>query len=229
MSNSMTYLVRGLSLAALLMAGSCAAPTNDANGTFADADVNNPILVEPSYQAIKVTYYSQGLAPADVGHFEAFVGAYRDHGNGSIVINVPAGYAANTATAYFADRINAMGISRDHIIVTSHDAPQGDTQVELNYIAYSASTNVCGTWTQDLSKTADNATPRNFGCAVQQNIAAMVADPRDLLGPRPMDGMDVDRRTAVLGHYEKGEITQADKRTADKPVEQSAASSAVGQ
>jgi pilus assembly protein CpaD len=210
------------------MAGSCAAPANDANGSFVDADVNNPILVEPSYQAIKVTYYPQGLAPADAAHFEDFVSTYRDHGNGSIVISVPAGYAANTATAYFADRINAMGISRDHIIVTTHDAPQGDMRVELNYISYSANTNVCGTWTQDLSKTADNDTPKNFGCAVQQNLAAMVADPRDLLGPRPADDMDVNRRTAVVGHYEKGEVTQAAKHTDDSAVEQSAGASQVG-
>jgi pilus assembly protein CpaD len=221
---AMTHLLRGLSLAALLMAGSCAAPSNDANGTFEDADVNNPILVEPSYQAIKVTYYPQGLAPADMANFEAFVSTYRDHGNGSIVISVPAGYSANVATTYFADRINAMGIPRDHIIVTIHDAPQGDMRVELNYISYSASTNVCGTWTQDLSKTAENDTPRNFGCAVQQNIAASVADPRDLLGPRAADDMDVARRTVVIGHYEKGEITQASKNI----TEQSAEASQVG-
>ena len=77
--------------------------------------------------------------------------------------------------------------------------------------------------------TADNQTPKNFGCSVQHNIAAMVADPRDLLGPRAMDVADAVRRGMVMDHYEKGEITQADKHTVDKSTEQSAGASTVGQ
>jgi pilus assembly protein CpaD len=64
---------------------------------------------------------------------------------------------------------------------------------------------------------------------VQHNIAAMVADPRDLLGPGGMGPVDTARRAAVMDHYEKGEITQADKRTNDKATEQSAGASTVGQ
>jgi pilus assembly protein CpaD len=57
---------------------------------------------------------------------------------------------------------------------------------------------------------------------VQQNIAAMVADPRDLMAPRPMAPMDANRRATVLEHYEKGEVTQATKKTSDQSVEQTA-------
>ena len=64
---------------------------------------------------------------------------------------------------------------------------------------------------------------------MQHNIAAMVADPRDLLGPGSMGPVDTARRAAVMDHYEKGEITQADKHTNDKAVEQSAGASTVGQ
>ena len=72
-------------------------------------------------------------------------------------------------------------------------------------------------------------TTPNFGCSVQHNIAAMVADPRDLLGPRA-HGCRPMRRAAptVMDHYEKGEVTQADKHTADKATEQSGAASDVG-
>ncbi|MEI9929673.1 MAG: CpaD family pilus assembly lipoprotein [Rhizomicrobium sp.] len=84
-----------------------------------------------------------------------------------------------------------------------------------------------GTGPKDWGDTADNQPPPTFGCAVQKNIAAMVADPRDLVQQRAMGPSDAARRTTVMGHYEKGEITQSDKHTGDKAVEQSGESSSV--
>jgi pilus assembly protein CpaD len=230
MTESMTYLVRGLSLAALLLAGSCALPPDQAGGTSLDGAANNPIQVQPAYQALKL-YYSpadRGLTAADAPRFAAFVENYLARGNGSIIVSAPSGAAANEQIAFFAGRINEMGVSRDHIIVSTHDAPSNDMRVELNYVTYTASPTPCGIWDEDLSQTYDNSTPRNFGCAVQQNIAAVVSDPRDLLGPRPMDDSDGRRRDAVMGNYEQGKITSADKRKGDLGNEQSGTSSQVG-
>ena len=84
-------------------------------------------------------------------------------------------------------------------------------RVDVNYIAYTAHTQACGDWSENESFTMDNRTPKNFGCSVQQNIAAMVADPRDLLGPGAMGPVDTARRAGVMDHYEKGEVTQAVK------------------
>jgi len=42
-------------------------------------------------------------------------------------------------------------------------------------------------------------------------IAAQVADPRDLVGPRPMSDSDAARRNAVLDNYGKGKVTASDK------------------
>jgi pilus assembly protein CpaD len=164
-----------------------------------------------------------GIAPADTAHFDAFVSAYQAHGNGKIVISAPAGALANVEVTWIADRINAMGVSRDQILVASRDAAPGDGQVELNYVSYQANTATCGDWSEDLAYTMDNKTASNLGCAVQHNIAAMVADPRDLMGPRPMGGADADRRATVITNYEKGTPTAATK-TAD----QSSAISDVG-
>ena len=49
----------------------------------------------------------------------------------------------------------------------------------------------------------------------------MVADPRDLMGPRTMGESDGSRRVTVMGRYEAGEITSANKRKVDLPNEQS--------
>jgi pilus assembly protein CpaD len=218
-----SILLRGLCLAAVLTAGSCSSPSGDEKTVFDDPTANHPILVQPSSQSLKVNVSPAGIAPADTAHLDAFVGGYQAHGNGKIVISAPVGPLANVEVTWIADRINAMGVSRDQILVANRDAAPGDGQVELNYVSYQANTAPCGDWSEDLSYTIDNKTASNLGCAVQHNIAAMVADPRDLMGPRPMGGADADRRATVITNYEKGSPTAATK-TAD----QSSAISDVG-
>ena len=190
-----------------------------------DGAVNHPISVEPAYQSIRL-YYSPadaGISPADQARFDNFVADYQEHGNGSIAVSAPAGINSQAMIGFFAQRINDMGVPKNHILVASHDAPDGDMRVEINYVSYQARTEKCGDWSENLAYSADNLTPKNFGCAVQHNIAAQVADPRDLLGPRPMENASASRRAAVVGNYEQGKVTSA-----AKSADQSAPGSGIG-
>jgi pilus assembly protein CpaD len=225
MKMEIKILLRGLSLAAVLMAGSCAAPTQDATHTMEDGAVNHPISVDPAYQSIKLFYSpaDAGISPADQARFDNFVGDYQQHGNGSIAVSAPAGINSQAMIGFFAQRINDMGVPKNHILVASHDAPDGDMRVEINYVSYQAHTEKCGDWSENLAYSADNLTPKNFGCAVQHNIAAQVADPRDLLGPRPMDNASASRRAIVVDNYEQGKITSA-----AQSADQSAPGSGIG-
>jgi pilus assembly protein CpaD len=206
------FLLRSAAVASVLFAGSCAAPQNGANDLVADAIVNHPIAIAPGMQSLRLAWSApdQGLMPDDAMKLENFLADYRLHGSGSIAINAPPGMATRSAIGYLAERIAAAGISRDRILVSTREAA-GDFKVELSFISYSASTDRCGQWTENLADTADNLTPRNLGCAVQQNVAAMVADPRDLQGPRPIDGGDAARAATVIGNYETGKPTAAEK------------------
>ena len=56
----------------------------------------------------------------------------------------------------------------------------------------------------------------NFGCATQQNLAAMVANPADLLGPRSQTPRIGDRRDEHWSKYVKGESTGAQKSGDEK-------------
>jgi len=64
----------------------------------------------------------------------------------------------------------------------------------------------------------------NFGCAVQHNIAAQVADPRDLAQSRGLGPSDTTRRMQLLSKYEQGQSTAT-----VKSKDQSGAVSDVGQ
>lgn len=224
------YFLRGAALATILIAGSCS--TTDPNSVvWEDGARNHPIMVEPSYRDLKLQFTggTDGMSSDDAIKFESFLADYRAHGNGSLGISVPNGPASRAAITYFGERAAATGISRDKILVSTRDVANGDMRIDVSYIAYSARTEACGDWSENESYSLDNHTPKRFGCSVQQNIAAMVADPRDLLGPGRMGPVDAARRATVMEKYEKGEITQADKHTADKSTEQSAYTANVGQ
>ena len=205
-------LFRGLCLSAVLMAGSCTTQFTKDPDNFDDPAVNHPITVEPSYQSLKLSYSPAGLDAADREKLDSFVTDYRMHGNGKNSIAVPGGPGMQQAVTALADRINELGVSRDRILVAS--AAGG--QIEVNYISYQARSTACGDWSEDLFYTAENRTAANLGCSNQHNLAAMVADPRDLLGPRAMDGADAVRRQTIIGNYESGKVSGAEKSDEQK-------------
>ena len=132
-------LLRGFSLASILMAGSCAVPpVNSVSSISEDGAHNHPIAVEPAYQSMKLYYApaDAGISPADQARFDSFVADYQEHGNGSIAVSAPAGINSKGMIGFFAQRINDMGVPKDHILVASHDAPDGDMRVEINYVSY---------------------------------------------------------------------------------------------
>ncbi|MDR3526366.1 MAG: CpaD family pilus assembly protein [Rhizomicrobium sp.] len=203
--------LRVASVAAVLLAGSCAAPMNDGTTFSSDPAVNHPITVAPHFTALKLNFSAAdaGLLPDDAARFEAFVADYASRGSGSISISAPQGSDAAAIIRYFGTRLFDMGVPRSRILVGTHDG--ADQRVEIGFIAYAASTNPCGDWSKNLGDTAANAPSPNFGCAVQTNIAAQIADPRDLIGMRAADPIDANRRAAVIGNYEQGKITSAEK------------------
>ena len=102
------------------------------------------------------------------------------------------------------------------------NADTGD-DVRLSYIRYQAHAEACGDWSVNLGSTSANQRSPNFRCATQHNLAAMVADPRDLVSPKPLDPNDAQRRLTVLEKYRKGETT-----VTAKAAEQSGSISQVG-
>jgi pilus assembly protein CpaD len=204
------HLFRALAVGSVLVAGSCSV-ANDGDTISLDGARNHPIMVEPSYRDLKVGYGADGMSPQDAAKFDAFVADYRVHGNGSIAISVPSGAGSRAAISFFGERAALSGISRDRILVTTREAGNADPRVDVSYIAYTAHAQPCGDWSENESYTVENHTSANFGCAVQHNIAAMVADPRDLMGPGAMGPVSSNRRALVMEHYEKGEVTGATK------------------
>ncbi len=210
MPSSAKDILKVASLIAVLAAGSCAAPINDASvGLVDDPAVNHPIQVQPDFRTIKLSFSGNnaGLMPDDAQRFEDFVAGYIQHGNGAISISAPAGRDASAAIEYFGERLASAGVPRDRILVGTNAT--GDGKVELGYIGYEATTAPCGDWSANYGDTASNRVSPNLGCANQHNFAAQIADPRDLVAPQPMGPGDAARRAAVYGNYKDGKPTGA--------------------
>jgi pilus assembly protein CpaD len=194
---------------------------------WGDGAANHPIEVQPNYNSMLISY-AGGLGPEDEARLDGFVKDYLYRGNGAISISVPRGPGAQDAIRYFGGKLAALGVPPSKILVGNRDADDGDARVELGFIGFGAKTGQCGDWSANAGDTSSNLPMPDFGCAVQHDIAAEVADPRDLISPRAMSPADATRRTVVIGKYEQGQITQADKNKTDKVNEQSGSETDVG-
>lgn len=97
------------------------------------------------------------------------------------------------------------GVKSNHIVLTSYDPTEASASapIRLSFVAVTAITGDCGQWPTDLfgPTIRDNTNWENFGCATQQNLAAQVANPADLVGPRGMTPIDAQRRAEVISIY----------------------------
>jgi pilus assembly protein CpaD len=97
---------------------------------------------------------------------------------------------------------------RENMIVHSTYSGKAASPVLISYVRNYAVAQACGNWS-DLSVTYDNEPYANFGCATQNNLAAMVANPLDLEGPRAMTPPDYWRRNKVFNDYREGNTTSS--------------------
>jgi pilus assembly protein CpaD len=133
-----------------------------------------------------------------------------------IQIQVPHGSYNSGAAAHLAGDVRrtltAAGIRSQRILMSSYAASSNDdaAPIRLAFVTTKAMTSQCGNWPEDLSdNTFGNRNWYNFGCASQNNLAAQVANPSDLIAPRGMTPIDATQRATVISDY-RGESTTSD-------------------
>lgn len=192
-----------------------------AGWALVDPEQRHPIIVsqQPAHLTLNVPRGSQGLSPSQRADVLQFAGRFRasDSGNSRLVISAPSGssneVSAMNAVEDVRDLLLDSGFSESTIAVQAyHEEGAGPAPVRISYMRYVAEGPDCGRdWSENLASSRRNIAHPNFGCAGQQNLAAMVANPADLLGPRSETPRDGARRDVVFQKWTKGEITGADK------------------
>jgi pilus assembly protein CpaD len=155
---------------------------------------------------------AQGLTGQEYSQLTAFANDFVQLGRGTLVISVPAN-AGNSATAAAiaqdAQRaLYAGGVDFAKISGGTYQA-QGrpNAPIMLSFARYEAVKVTCQPWSEiDPRKTASNLSPNRFGCTQNANLAAMVADPGDLLGDRRDGPRDAGRIQVGVDAQRKGDV-----------------------
>jgi pilus assembly protein CpaD len=91
-------------------------------------------------------------------------------------------------------------------------APEQPADIVTVNVTYSrAVVYTCNQSWENLTATATNETYANFGCAMNSNLAAQIADPRDIGRAASRTPSDALRKSDILTKYRKGEVTSAAK------------------
>lgn len=203
------YAGRAVVLAAAgIFLTSCGTRDNLATGSIPDDyRTRHPIVLAEGERAIDIPVASgdRRLTQGTRDVIAGFAADYRNSASGVVQIMLPRGAANSHATQAVRREIRSVlvagGVPAKRLIETSYDAgPYGDAApIRLSYVAITAQTAPCGNWPEDLNlNTLENRNYYNFGCASQSNLAAQIANPTDLLGPRQMSPIDAEQRGQVI-------------------------------
>jgi pilus assembly protein CpaD len=191
-----------------------------AGWALVDPEQRHPIIVsqQPEVMTLHVSKGTGGLSPQQRAQVLGFADSSRasDAGNSRLVISAPSGtpneVAAMNAVGEIRTLLSDRGFAESSIQVeVYHHDGGGDAPVKVSYLRYVAEGPQCGHWSENLANNPNNLPHPNLGCANQRNLAAMVINPADLLGPRTMGDRSSDRRDTVFGKYIGGEVSATQK------------------
>jgi len=208
--------------------GSVATPASAAAPN--DYRLRHPITVQEANRSIVlfVGHARGGLSSSQRTDIAGLARNWIAEGTGAIVVDVPVNTpnARAAESAYHEARsvLETVGVPANAITLHHYtpDDPRTLATVRFSYPKMVAVAGPCGVWPEDLGSSAkdpsyfENKPYYNFGCAYQRNMAAMVANPSDLVQPRPETPAYTVRRTEGFDKYRKGTTTATDYPEGEK-------------
>ena len=170
----------------------------------------HPIVVSQSEQKedLVVTRSMRSMSSRHRGVVTAMVGQFRSSGAKTLHLMLPAGsHNENAARHVGADMVRHMkflGLTENQIKIERYHASNHGDAATIRLVYGTARAQVaseCGQWGDDLGDTRENVNYGNYGCATQNNLAEMIANPEDLLGPRGVSEIDASRRDNVISDW----------------------------
>lgn len=180
---------------------------------------NHPIIVREGADTIDIPIGSQAarLDEAATRTIKRFGAEAISRGASGVTVLMPSG-SANEAAAYRASNqviaaLVAGGVPAHAVTRRPYRADPRSTEapIRLAYPRIVAEVpHTCGHWPDQMLNNEKNEPYWNYGCATQANMAAMIAEPSDLITPRGEDPADGTRRTMVVQAYRAGKATKAE-------------------
>jgi pilus assembly protein CpaD len=186
--------------------GAPAAPT--------DYRLRHPITITEKDHTFQIFIGANrgSLTPVQRAELLSFAQSWKEQATGGVIIDLPVG-STNTRSAAEAlpeieSILAASGVPQQSVAVRNYRVSSRVlATVRISYPRIAAQAGPCGVWPEDMGPSFnrdyfENQPPWNFGCATQRNLAAMVANPTDLVQPRAETPADTMRRTTAIELYQ---------------------------
>jgi pilus assembly protein CpaD len=192
----------------------CAATGNDDEAAFiAPTPIDQfPMRTAAEPEGILLAPHDFGLSQNQAQSLSDLAQRWRASGEGAVLIESPAdGGPDAAATAYAArDALQSFGVPKNAIAIAGYQADATPkAPIRVSFQGRKAHIDDCDRSFPDLTDSVSNRPAPNFGCALNSNFAAMIANPADIDRPRGTDPADAGRRQVVLEKYRAGEVTSS--------------------
>jgi pilus assembly protein CpaD len=210
---------RGLLVAGLAIAlAGCNTTVRDTTGSVPnDYRARHPIAIKEKDRTLTLFIGAGrgGLTPMQRAEVMQFAQSWKREATGGIVVDRPVG-APNERAAHDTLKealaiMAAAGIPNHGIGIKPYKPGAQAAVLRITYPLMGAKVaGPCGLWPADLGPSNDmkhfeNQPYFNLGCATQQNLAAMVENPADLVQPRGETPAYTSKRSTGIEKWRKGE------------------------
>ncbi|RYG16851.1 MAG: pilus assembly protein CpaD [Caulobacteraceae bacterium] len=199
-----------LTLAGAALLTGCAS-TGDTGPRLVTPLSRYSLQVEPGLDRIALAVHESGLSGSQQSALRALAERYYASGSGAVRIEGPSGDDPVSARQTWAvrDALQAAGVPGDRIQIAGYDAPDPRAPILAGFETVRAVIPNCANEPRSMEGRFSNSSSLGLGCAITANMAAQIADPRDILGARAMSPADPGRAAIVFDHYRKGEVSSA--------------------
>ncbi len=192
----------GIAITAIAGCGETSRVSDDVHPRLSDPARRHPIVLVAETATLDLAGASgdKGLEARAFIETTRFVRNFRHEGRGPLSIAVPRGGGSGISRRVQHVRSLAWrnGVPPERIRVVSR---RGHGAVTLSYDRIAAVGPTCGDWSEDVTRTKQNLPYPNFGCASQRNIAAMTANPTDLVVPAAETPRGSETRASDLKNF----------------------------
>lgn len=202
--------------ALLVLTGALAAcgPAGPNAGNMSLNSVNQPVVQRTDF-VLDLPTSSEGLAASERAQLNAWFQSMEiGYGDRVFVDEATGGWSDGTAQVAVAEVAGRYGLLvGEGAPVTAGAVPPGTVRVVVSRTT--ASVPGCPNWQEGGRSMGHSGTSTNFGCATNSNLAAMIADPNDLVRGRiGAAGGDPTTATRAIRSYREQAPTGARGLTA---------------
>ena len=171
------------------------------------------LQVEPGIDRVALAVHETGLSDNQALALRDMVNRFASEGAQILTVEAPSGDDPLSSSAAWAIKgaLEAQGVPPYQVRLVTYVAPDPRAPILVGFDTVRAAVPQCGSSWTNLGRTGANAGYANFGCAVSANLAAQIADPRDIVSPRAMQPGSAARRSVVFDKYRLGEQTSANR------------------